>query len=86
MVAAVTRIETAARNRRDLHERRIAEQSTTPRKLAQAWAWVFAEVKALSAPWRSRRRPRISADELLDRTLADVLAIAARLNEEGAKR
>lgn len=86
MVAAVTRRETAARNRRDLHERRIAEQSTTVNKIAWAWAWAFAEVRALSEPWKGRRRPRVSADDLLDQTLADVRELAARLNEEGAKR
>ncbi len=82
----MTRRQTAARNRRDLHERRIAEQPTLVRKIAWAWAWAFAEVKELSAPWKARRRPRTSADDLLGQTLADVLAIAARLNEEGAKR
>ncbi len=82
----MTRRETAARNRRDLHERRIEAEPTVVRKIAQAWSWVFSEVRALSAPWKSRRHPRVAADELLDRTLAEVRAIAARLNEEGAKR
>ncbi len=82
----MSRRATAARNRRDLHERRIEEQTTMPRRIAQAWAWVFAEVKAVSAPWKSRRRPRASADDLLDHTLAEVRRLAAWLNEEGAKR
>jgi hypothetical protein len=83
----VTRRETAAKNRRDLHERRIAAQPTVVRKIAQAWAWVFAEVHALSGPWKARRNPRgPEVGDLLAETLSDVVAIAARLNEEGAKR
>ncbi len=83
----MTRRETAARNRRDLHVRRIDAQSTVLRKIAQAWAWVFAEVRAWSAPWTGRWVPKgRPADVVLDEVLATVTDLAARLNEEGAKR
>ncbi len=86
MVAAVTRRETAARNRRDLHERRIAAAPTLLRKIAQAWAWVYAEVRVWSG-WNGRWRPKGEpADDVLADVLSEVTAIAVRLNEEGARR
>ncbi len=83
----MTRRETAARNRRDLHERRIEAQPTLLRKIAQAWAWVFAEVRDWSRPWPGRwrakgRTPEVVLGEVLDQ----VTDLAVRLNEEGAKR
>jgi hypothetical protein len=82
----VSRRETAARNRRDLHERRIAAQPTVLRKIVQAWAWVYAEVKVWSG-WNGRWRPKGQpADDVLAAVLAEVTDLAVRLNEEGAKR
>jgi hypothetical protein len=44
-MARATGTQAAAIRRRTKHEKRIAEQANPLQKLAQTWAWVFAEAK-----------------------------------------
>lgn len=83
----MTRRETVARNRRDLHRRRIDVQPDPLRRVAWAWAWVYAELRDLVRVRKTRRKAggRTPA-EVLDAVLAEVVDLAERLNKEGAGR
>lgn len=41
----MTRTRAAAKRRRTKHERRINDETNPLRRLAQTWAWVYAEIK-----------------------------------------
>lgn len=86
MVAAVTRAETAARNRRDLHRKRIAGQADPLRRVAWAWAWVYAELRHLTRDASTRRRPGRDVAAVFADVEDQVVTLAERLNQEGAKR
>lgn len=62
----MTSPNTAARNRRQLHQQRINDAPTDRWKLAQAWAWLYAELI---------RRP-----DQIDRAVAVIRRHADRLN------
>jgi hypothetical protein len=47
-MTSLTRENTAARNRRDMHEQRINAASHPLRRLAQSWAWLYAEARRWS--------------------------------------
>ncbi len=87
MVAAVTARQRAAQKRRDLHKQRIDGSPTLLRKIAQAWAWTFSEIKDLAKPrvrrWSEKGQP---VEDILADVLDEVTALAERLNEEGARR
>lgn len=64
----MSRENTAAQNRRDMHSARIRAALRPRVRLAQAWAWLFAE---------ARRLP----DDEVEKLAARVKRVAARLNE-----
>ncbi len=76
-----------ARRRRTHYQERIAAGQSVLVQIGAAWTWVLAEARALAKArprrWRERGTP---VDGVLAAARDDLIDLASRLNEEGARR